>query len=89
MFYGNLYGLRTSDTTKVGISLYEDGSLKHKNHNAAHENETTASITMALYLTATKTVDLRMSTYDSNATSDTFQFHRNTVFSNFGGHLIG
>tara|TARA_Y100000361_G_C10981502_1_gene249317 strand:+ start:105 stop:632 length:528 start_codon:yes stop_codon:yes gene_type:complete len=89
MFYGNLYTTWTSNNSRTGTALYVGGSLKYKNWNANWETETTASISMPIYLSATNTVDLRMSLLDSNNTSGTFQFYRNTIYSNFGGYLIG
>ena len=89
MFYGNLYTTYTSNYVRTGIALYVGGSIKHKNWNANWETEGTASISMALYLSATNTVDLRMSLLDSNSTNGTWQFYRNSTYSNFGGYLIG
>ena len=89
MFYSNLYSNYTSNNARTQLALYVGGVRKYKNANANWETETTATLVMPIYLSATNTVDIRMSLYDSNGTSNTFQIYRNTIYSNFGGYLIG
>ncbi len=89
MFYANVYAPYTSDYARLGVALYEGGSLKHKNWNPMWETVGSVNISMALYLAANAEIDCRMSLHDGNATSNTFQIYRNTVYSNFGGMLIG
>tara|TARA_Y100000766_G_scaffold35437_1_gene25257 strand:- start:17442 stop:18110 length:669 start_codon:yes stop_codon:yes gene_type:complete len=89
MFYSNLYSNYTSNNSRTQLALYVGGVRKYKNANANWETETTATLVMPIYLSATNTVDIRMSLYDSNGTSNTFQIYRNTIYSNFGGYLIG
>ena len=89
MFYANVYSPYTSDYARLGVALYEGGSLKHKNWNPMWETVGSVNISMALYLAANAEIDCRMSLHDNNATSNTFQIYRNTIYSNFGGYLIG
>mgnify|MGYP001179866980 CR=1 FL=1 len=89
MFYANLYSPYTSDYARLGAALYEGGSLKHKNWNPMWETVGSVNISMGLYLSASAEIDIRMSLHDNNATSNTFQIYRNSIYSNFGGMLIG
>ena len=88
-FYSTLYTNYTSNYARFSTNLIVNNTKVKQTYGTGHDTETSAHHGFPVFLNANDTVKCGGTGYDNNATGNTWQIYRNTIFTNFGGYLIG